>query len=561
MDKQYFFERNLLALSRRNPELCSRLSGAQTTLGRYRFLEARSGDIIPAWVDPSGSAHPLHSLVDPRREAKRLVDSVNDEGFLILLGLGGGFCAEAALEREGTSLVLVIDYDIDSLAELLCSKDYIRIFQDPRFHLLADPKCPALEEYILGIYQPVLAGGIRTLPLRVRTASGAASFAGAAAAVESAVERIAADYSVQAYFGTRWFSNIIRNLEQAEKNEGPLEPVRQAAVAAAGPSLNTQMPLIREKRGSLFLIAADTALPALLAGGVTPDAVVSIDCQHISCYHFMGGLPGEVLLFLDLASPPLIASRSCSPRFFSGGHPLTRYISRSWRSLPEVDTSGANVTYAALSLAEKLGAKTIELYGADFSYPLGASYARGTYIHPYFEIQQNRLAPLEALFSAFLYRSPLEKKSGNAGSWYYETRSLKLYRESLEAKSRSMQAAILPAAGLGAPILVPVKTAGAPFPAPGSLSLFAPGPASMKAADFLARYRDRIRLLPVPEKGAAYPWGMEGEEPAVLATLLPAAAAIKRRNPDLETREILERVKSYCIEQLDLVLQHKSGIW
>jgi hypothetical protein len=60
MDKRFFFERNLLALSPHNPALCSRLSGAETTLDRYRFLEARSGGIVPALVDRSGAAHPLH---------------------------------------------------------------------------------------------------------------------------------------------------------------------------------------------------------------------------------------------------------------------------------------------------------------------------------------------------------------------------------------------------------------------------------------------------------------------------------------------------------------------
>ncbi|MDR2934621.1 MAG: DUF115 domain-containing protein, partial [Candidatus Adiutrix sp.] len=41
-----------------------------------------------------------------------------------------------------------------------------------------------------------------------------------------------------------------------------------AAVCAAGPSLDAQIPLLLERREGLFVIAADTALPALLAGGV-----------------------------------------------------------------------------------------------------------------------------------------------------------------------------------------------------------------------------------------------------------------------------------------------------
>ncbi|MDR2258831.1 MAG: hypothetical protein LBE14_06755, partial [Treponema sp.] len=125
MDKQFFFERNLLALSGLNPGLCSRLSAAETTLNRYKFLESRSGEIIPALVDSAGGAHPLHSLVDPRREGERLISTLGDEGFLIFLGLGGGFAIEAALKRPEVYRALLIDYDINGLAELFCSREYI----------------------------------------------------------------------------------------------------------------------------------------------------------------------------------------------------------------------------------------------------------------------------------------------------------------------------------------------------------------------------------------------------------------------------------------------------
>ena len=41
----------------------------------------------------------------------------------------------------------------------------------------------------------------------------------------------------------------------------------------------------------------------------------------------------------------------------------------------------------------KLGAKEIILYGADYSYPEGKPYARGTYFFPIFEANANRLNP------------------------------------------------------------------------------------------------------------------------------------------------------------------------
>jgi hypothetical protein len=314
---------------------------------------------------------------------------------------------------------------------------------------------------------------------------------------------------------------------------------------------------LRERRGDFFLIAADTALPALMAENINPDAVVSIDGQHISYYHFLAGLPGDTLLFTDLASPPLVVSRSAAPRFFSGGHPLTRFISQVWRAFPEVDTSGANVTYAALSLAEKLGARSIEIFGADFSYPLGMTYARGTYIYPHFEIRQNRFSTFEALFSAFLYRTPLDKIQKDGG-WYYETASLRFYRERLEEKCLSLEAAVHPAEGMGAPIRISGQAkARAPEK---TLRLFSPGAAKMRAADFLLLYREKIKKLPVPGKGRpAWLSTLSAGEHTILTTLLPATAAIKRRKADLPTGDLIEETKSFCLRQIDGVLKEFSG--
>jgi hypothetical protein len=554
MDK-FLFERNLLALFPRDPALCSRLSTAETTLGRYKFIESRSGESVPAWVDHSGAAHPLHSLVDPRREGSRLISTLGDEGFLVFLGLGGGYAVQAALERDDTHQALVIDYDINGIAELLSSQDYIALFKDPRFSLIVDPSGAAVEACILELYKPVLHGGIRSIPLRARTGFDQGSFTAAREAVKSAIDRVSGDYSVQAYFGKRWFSNILRNLFAAEGFQEPFPRTKNAAVIAAGPSLEGQLPALVERRGDLFLIAADTSLPSLLGAGLEPDAVVSIDCQHISYYHFLGGMPRRIPLYLDLASPPLLTSLSDHVRFFTGGHPLEHYISQYWRSIPALDTSGANVTYAALSLAENLGAAKIALYGADFAYPRGRCYARGTYIYPYFAKQQNRLNPLEALFSAFLYRSPsLTRCNGGphdgAENWYYETRALRTYRERLEAKIPATGAEVIPIPGGGAPIAAARGNAG-----PRPLRIMSPGTASMEAAAFLDRYRKGIAALPsMNGKPSAYPGGLMAEDRLIFTTLLPTAAAIRSRRPGLRDGGLLEELRRYCLRELDMVL-------
>ncbi|MCL1813573.1 MAG: DUF115 domain-containing protein [Treponema sp.] len=527
MDKQTF-ERNLLALSKNDPHLCVQLSSAITTAGIYRFLHARSGEIIPAITDSNGAAHPLHSTVDPRREAQRLISTLTEEGCLLFLGLGGAFAAEAALEREASKKILIIEYDINGIAELLSSKDYIKLFRDNRVRLLCNPSAEQLEAFILGNYIPAIDGGIRVIPLRVRTGTDS-RFDTAADTVKNTIDTVSRDYSVQAYFGKRWFSNIIRNLPFAEKQNGIIKPIKKALICAAGPSLEEQVSVLKKEitsnnNNKSFIIASDTSLPVLLHADIEPDAVISIDCQHISYQHFFRMIPKKTYLFLDLASPPPVASRTENRIFFSGGHPLSLYISRSWRPLPVLDTSGANVTYAALSLAENLGAREITFYGADFSYPLGKTYARGTYIYPYFEKNQSRYLPLEAQHSVFLYRdSSLEKIKKENDFWHYETTSLKFYRKKVKEKEKA---------------ITENKSH--------ELSLLCSGKLYQGTCGFLKNYRESV------EKLEAFDILQQDE---ISATLLPIAAYFRRLNPSYNSPELFAAVKLYCLEELNKIIR------
>ncbi len=255
------FEKNLLVLSKRNRELSLRLSKTVVKESRYKFLESRTGEIIPNWVDVQGAAHPLHSMMDPKKEAKRLVETLQSEGFIVFFGLGAGFYAEEALMREETGFVLVVENDLCGLAELLRHRDYTGLFEDPGFSLVVDLSGEELKHLILNLYQPVLFGGIRVIPLRARTSFDSESFIIAAKAIEEALDRVSSDYSVQARFGRRWLSNIVRNLKSALEVKGSIPQIHKAAVCAAGPSLSLQIPTIQKKRKDAFLIAVDTSLP------------------------------------------------------------------------------------------------------------------------------------------------------------------------------------------------------------------------------------------------------------------------------------------------------------
>ena len=548
MENNEIYSRNLKALSLTHGELCSRLSQIKPAAKRYSFRESRSGEKIPAWMDSSGNAHPLHSTVDPKKEAQRLIGKPAG-GFLIILGLGGPFYAEAALESEA-GMLLVLENGIEGVNELFYNLDYSRVLGDSRFRLVIDAGAIELLHIITSLYQPVIYGGIKVVPLRSRITHENEPFALMAKTIEEALKQVSSDYSVQTHFGRCWFSNIIRNMALMREDDfdelyDGIPSIQRAAVCAAGPSLSLQIPVIRERRDEFFLIATDTSLPCLLGGKIIPDAVISMDCQHIGYHHFMESIPEGVILFLDLASPPILAARSGKIIFYSSGHPLAMYISKAWKPLPELDTSGGNVTYAAVSLAEKLGARKIELFGADYSYPGGVPYAKGAYIYPLFEARQNRFRPLEAQSSAFIFRTPLEKKAGTP--WYYKTSLMDFYREKLEEKGRVMEAAILPAAGLGVQLDIKQPEKKNVSDSGGINSVF-------KNVFFGENGSGKDNHRSSREFLEDYKREVEGNSLKVFPGLLPLAAFLKHSLCIDNFGDLIEETKTFCINKINKIL-------
>jgi hypothetical protein len=391
------------------------------------------------------------------------------------------------------------------------------------------------------------------ISLRPRVDQDPEAFAKASDIIRVSIETISEDYSVQAYFGKPWFANTVRNIIYSEKQVHPFMMPLDVSITAAGPSLELQIQDIKQNRNNSFLLATDTSLPSLLEHGIAPDGVISIDCQHISYYHFIPGKPKNIPLFLDLSSPPVLADLSDKTYFFSGGHPFTQYISHYWRSFPVIDTSGGNVTYAAVALADQLGARRITLYGADFSYPEGEAYARGTYIHRLFYNKQDRLHPAEAMFSGFLFRNSQLLKISNETTWRYETKPLISYRKKLEILSERIQAQLLIPEGKGAPIKVhhhtQKSTANTIRP------VFTAGTASASAKEFLHSYKECIRGLPVCETNVPqYIQQLSEYQRDIFTTLIPLAAFIRRTHQDIPLHGLIEILKEIVSNEINILL-------
>jgi hypothetical protein len=564
------FTRNLLALSVKNAELAQALSQCAPA-PTIQFELSKSNHWVPLLrpdiIRPDNiqtNNHPayLHSRFDPIKEGQRYLESHKKGGFLSFLGCGGGYHILPFINKKDVSTILILEKNLAEMRSILEQLDLCSILTDPRVKLLIDATPEQVQEAVLSYYLPGLEGDLQTVVLASRVNLEQDYFSSLVTAIKQVISRVADDFTVQSLFGKKWFLNTLANLEKAEQASVTLPPIKTAVVTGAGPSLELQIKTLKRLRKAVFLIATDTSLPCLLHHDLLPDLVISIDCQQVTYHHFLQGYPAQVPLVLDLASPPILTRFAKKLFFFASNHPLSFYITSYLRHFPSLDTSGGNVAYAALCLAEQLGAETIHLMGIDFAYPEGKAYARGTYLYPYFNLNASRTSPLETHLLQFLFRNDNLIKERREGTTLYTTKPMLNYKEKMELAIEQMGPAVKQEAGMGLVLRIKPKPA-VSFPASSLLrfkstvhTLFSQGASITDWRTFLTNYTRKVANLPLPyEPLGTYFEELTKAEKLVLLTLLPASTAIREEltGRGLSAANLLiERTKDWtlaCLKQ------------
>jgi len=551
-------EANLSAIRGRNPRLARRLAASESDQS-VRAERARDGSVVP-FVASGRKSIFLHSRFDPAKEAERLASGSPEDGYYLCPGLGGAFHVRALLKRRGTSGVLVIEPSPSFLRATLERVDMRDVLSSDLVEILSGADAEECAEILSGAYLPALSGGLRSLPLRARADLDPALFREAMDSVQAAIARVSSDFTAQAVFGKRWFSNAVRNLVRASHPLAELPRADTVLVAAAGPSLERQVSAIAAARAEGgFLVSTDTALPFLLASSLKPDAVLSIDCQHISYRHFVPGYPAGTPLLVEISSPSALTRISSEMIFYTTANPLGRLLSGRLRELPSLDASGGNVTHAALSLADRMGAREVRLFGADYSYPSGKSYARGTHLYAEFSREASRLAPLESRMADILYRSPSLARARTESGFIYRNPGLDSEKTAAEAFSSRMGPILRPEPGEGQAIRVAERAEGSEgrVPASGGFSAGEPRKGALEA---LADLRSDIEALAVPEDPLAPSIRRLPRQQAELwLALLPVAAAVTRDSGATRPREALALARRWAIDSLASYLQARPA--
>ncbi len=283
--------------------------------------------------------------------------------------------------EKGVSQIVCWIEDETSLRASLAGLDVAHCLGDARVRLFVGPgDVGRLDERLDG-RTVLFAGGLT----HFGESDGFRAFA---AELDAFASRQRTNVVTAVEHGRRTAINVAGNLHRYASGRGighlaGLFQGRPGILVSAGPSLRRNISRLRDARDRGFvLVAVQTALKPLLAEGVEPHFVCSIDHSEIST-RFMEGLPSGLRCTL-VAEPKASAkvldvwtsdpSRNVALLGNGFAESLLREMNLKRATLPP----GATVAHLAFELIEHLGCSDLVMVGQDLGFADGLAYAPGT---------------------------------------------------------------------------------------------------------------------------------------------------------------------------------------
>ena len=430
-------DRNLKALESSAPLLIDPIRAASPAAD-LKFLPTDE----PGALSAIYQGRSLASRRAPLVEAERLAQSVDpkDAGAVVVLGFGLGHHVKALFERcQLESLIIVFEPDVSLLRSVLSKIDHSHWLSQGNVLIVTDPDDTASLTVSLRNTQGLMSFGVRIiehLPSKRRLDNTGKRFCDSFSKILAAARTMVVTTLVQAETTCR---NFLNNSKAYIANPGILDLVntcaaRPAITVAAGPSLARNIDLLSTPglRDRCVIIAAQTVLKPLLAKGIQPHFVTSLDFHEISARFY------ENLTADDVANTTLVVEPKANPaivRAYPGPIRMPAEVTLDLLFGPEIAgehgaiRAGSTVAHLSYYFARLLGCDPVILVGQDLGFTDGLYYADGATIHQVWRNELNPFRTLEMLEWERIarHRSSLRKVKDTTGGEIYTDEQMATY--------------------------------------------------------------------------------------------------------------------------------------
>lgn len=393
-------DNNLHALARHQPHIPStfKMLGPSE---RAFVEECRQGGLTARFSTEGGDVW-LHSRMDPRREAQRLLSGLDPKrhGTYLVYGFGCGHHVGELLSRvHAKARVIVVEPDAAWFRLLIERADLVSILSDPRLilltHMSSGQIFDILERHLVSFF---LGSKVITHEPSVR--AGGDLYRKASQIIREFLDFGTTSLYTAAAISTQSKFNCFMNLPHAVFNPGVgtlagLAAGKPAIVVGAGPSL--QRNIHKLKNCGAVIIATGTILKRLLAEGIEPHYVCSIDYHYKLTKKYMQDLPPlpRTTLVVDPKANHHIADIYPGP-VRTWDDPFMATFLRRYRKVPHGTLPPAGtVSQTAFHLAQLLGCDPIIFVGQDLAYPGHITHMPGTAILDDWAGETNRFRTYE----------------------------------------------------------------------------------------------------------------------------------------------------------------------
>ena len=425
-------------------------------LSDERFI-CPAGDALPEnlaalWArDPTLALRVEQSLLDdvtPATTPTPLPDGFDSTAGFAHLVEGCGPAVLNLFERtggkEGQGLILAAVPTEAELGGAMQAHDWSDAVASGRLHFIVGEDAHSRRLDDAAAVAPLfVAGGFTTIAGRKPDAADTSYFARVRERLADAVRYHKTNLDTTVHHGRKTAVNLMGNLREYATNPGLSRLTnafagKPAVLVSAGPSLRKNVERLRGREGEFVIVAVQTALKPLLAAGVVPQFVCSLDHHEVSTRFYAdlpADLPTELVAEPKAASATLRAWRSVSGRKLTllGNdycESLLRELSPSLSKLP----AGATVAHLAFSLIEHLGCSTAILIGQDLGFSDGLAYAPGTGYDDAWRPETGRFCTFEMKQWEHIARDrgALLRVKDYQGNWTYTEKRLASYLQRFE---------------------------------------------------------------------------------------------------------------------------------
>jgi len=351
------------------------------------------GEICPAlngkpnlWVnDREGNRVPLHIPDDPEIEVRQFLAAVagNFSGIITLTGMGLGYAPLALIQQRPTARHLAIfEPNAGIFLQALHALDLTPLLTDPRVTFGIGPN-----QEVRATMRPAE----KALQLEnIQNLQHLPSFSLNPDEYKKLHEEIynhCSSFNIEgntvAHLGRDFLGNRLRHLNSMHHDRLLLELAEKftglpVILVAAGPSLDKNVHLLKEAKEKALIIAVDSALPTLIAHGIMPHLIGTIDPLEL-IFEKVAGVAPQVhdtsLLCMSWASSKMIKFFPADQIFWCfGAKPIETWMVSLMGD--NIVTPGAStVAHLNFLAAIIMGCSPIVFVGQDLAYSSTKSHS------------------------------------------------------------------------------------------------------------------------------------------------------------------------------------------